>query len=322
MAAKRDYYEVLGVARDADEDAIKSAYRKLARKFHPDVNKEADAAKKFNEVQQAYDVLSDAAKRKLYDQYGHAGVESGAAAGGGPRARWSASQAGPGQGFDSDFDSEDLGSMFEAFFGGRGPGRAGPRSSRARAHQPQEEVRHQITISFMTAARGGVENVRVTTDGRARTIEVKIPAGTPDGANMRVRGGASGDDGGADLILTIKVGAHPLFRRGEGAELGKGLDLYLDLPLTLAEASLGTTVSVPTLEGKVELSVPPGTGSGKKLRLKGRGIKDSAGRQGDLYAIIQVVFPAVSALTPEERDMLRSIASKTPSPRSGPEWES
>jgi DnaJ-class molecular chaperone len=320
MSAKPDYYEVLGIARGADEDAIKSAYRKLARKFHPDVNKEADAAKKFNEVQQAYDVLSDPQKRKLYDQFGHAGVESGAAAGAGPRGRWSQPQPGPG--FDTDFDAEDLGSMFEAFFGGRGPGRSSARAGRARpASPPPDDLRHTITTSFMTAAKGGVENVRVTVDGRARTIEVKIPPGTPDGSSLRVRGGASSDDGGADLILTVRVGGHPLFRRGEGHELGKGLDLYLDLPLTIAEAALGTTVAVPTLDGKVELAVPAGAGSGKKLRLKGRGIRDASGKQGDLYAVLQVVFPGLSSLSPEERDMLRSIAAKTPSPRSGPEWD-
>ncbi len=325
MPAPRDYYEILGIPRSADDDAIKSAYRKLARKYHPDVNKEPDAAQKFNEVQQAYDVLSDASKRKLYDQFGHAGVESGATGAGGPRARWSNAGAGQrGSGFDADFDAEDLGSMFEAFFGGRGPGRASGRAARGRA-QPQpasDDIRHAISVSFMTAAKGGTENVRLTVGGRSKTIEVKIPPGTPDGANLRVRGGASSDDSSADLILSIKVGAHPLFRRGEGAELGKGLDLYLDLPLTIAEAALGTTVSVPTLEGKVELGVPAGAGSGKKLRLKGKGIRDAAGRQGDLYAVLQVVFPGLASITPEERGMLTSLAAKTPSPRAGPEWDS
>lgn len=328
MASKRDFYEVLGVAKGADDEAIKSAYRKLARKLHPDVNKDPDATKKFGEVQHAYDILSDPKKRTAYDQFGHAGVESGASASSDPsgaRARWSAAPGNAGGAADFDMDSEDLGSMFEAFFGGRGPGRAGPAGSAGRPRPRRaeaQEVRHQISVSFMTAAKGGVENLRITIGGKTRSIEVKIPPGTSDNGSLRVRGGASTDEADADLILTIRVGGHPLFRRGEGRELGVSLDLYLDLPLTIAEAALGTTVSVPTLDGKVELSVPAATPTGKKLRLKGRGIQDPAGRQGDLYAVVQVLFPAESALTPEERDTLRQIAAKTPSPRMGPGWDS
>ncbi|CAG0967564.1 Curved DNA-binding protein [Phycisphaerales bacterium] len=319
----RDYYDVLGVSKSATADDIRKAYRKLARQLHPDVNKASDAQKKFTEVQHAYDVLSDDQKRKIYDQYGPGAVEGGAApppgAGRGGRSAWP--HAGPGVRGAPDFDSEELSEMFESIFGRSSPFSAKTargRGSRQRGHAPEEETHHEVTVGFETAARGGTETLRIEHDGRARTLEVKIPAGIDDGAQLRVRGGGAKSHA-PDMILTIRTGAHPLWRRGEFSETGKGLDLYLDLPLTVAEATLGAAVTIPTLAGPVELSVPQGSASGRKLRLRGRGIRDEQGRQGDLYAVVRIV-PPPGPFSEPERDALRAMDARTPPPRDTREW--
>jgi curved DNA-binding protein len=332
--AKRDYYDALGVSRSATADEIKTAYRKLARKLHPDVNKAPDAQARFTEVQNAYDALSDPQKRKAYDQFGEAGVSgSGAAAaaaanaaggGAGPHFRWS-SAGGPGVS-SQEFDAEELGSMFEAFFGGQqgfgsvgGPGGRSGRSSRSRPQgraRHSEPLTHDLNVTFMTAAMGGTEKLRLSDGEKTRTIEVKIPPGVSEGAHLRVKGAAPE---GADLILTIHVGEHPLFRRSLPGE-GTQYDLVLDLPLTIGEATLGTTLTVPTLEGSVELKIPPGTSSGRKLRLRGRGIRPQSGEPGDLYVIAKVVVPDPSTLDDSEKETLRKISERQPNPRSGPMW--
>lgn len=330
----RDYYDTLGVSKAATPDEIKAAYRKLARKYHPDVNKEAGAQAKFTEVQQAYDVLSDEQKRKLYDQFGSAAFESGGPGAGGPHP--GAAQRGPhyswsnvggpggGPGFGVSMDEEDMSSVFDAIFGGRGGspfgggGAARPGRTRAKARQEPAEVRQDVTIDFMTAAKGGVQKLRISEEGgKQRTIEVSIPAGSEEGSQLRVRAGAGQ---GRDLILRLHIAGHELFRRGEGESAGKGLDLTLDLPLTISEATLGATVLVPTLDRPLELQVPPGTASGKKLRLKGRGINDAEGRQGDLYAVIRIVPPRGDSLTGDQQRVLREIGSETPGVRAGPGW--
>ena len=222
-----------------------------------------------------------------------------------------------------DVDAEDLSSMFDAFFGGgrdmsggaAGRTRAGKRARRAEpdAEPPSE---HELEISFMTAVRGGVERFRVNVGGRPKTIDVTIPKGIANGARLRV-----GADG-AEMILVVKIGQHPVFRRAELAQRGlpEGLDLYLDLPLTIAEATLGATVTVPTLNAPVELTVPPGTASGRKLRLRGKGIEDAHGGAGDLYAIVKIVPPEGGGVTAEEAVNLREIAERFPNPRSGQHW--
>lgn len=332
--AKRDYYEVLGVPRTATADEIRNAYRKLARQFHPDVNKSPEAPKRFTEVQEAYDTLSDEPKRKLYDQYGHADPRAAAAGAGPGGAHYSWTGAGS-PGGRMDIDSEDLSSMFEAFFGGRGgegfgvgPGVGGmggmgggasrAKARRAKPRQPEPQtIEHEITIPFMTAAKGGSEQLRISVDGKTRTLDVTIPRGIADGARLRVRGGADG----ADVILRIKVGEHPLFRRSESrGGKAEGLDLFLDLPLTIAEATLGATVSVPTLDARVELTVPPGSASGRKLRLRARGLEDAKANKGDLYAVVKIVAPDGQRLDADETATLKRIADKFPSPRAGPEW--
>lgn len=298
--AKRDYYDILGVARSASADQIKSAYRALARKLHPDVNKASDAAAKFAEVQEAYDVLSDPAKRRHYDQRGHAPPESA-----GQHYSWS--NVGR-EGVGTPMGAEDLSEMFEALFGGGGQRTRARKSRAARAEPPSTEV--DLPITFLTAAKGGTESIRLERDGQTQTVEVRVPAGVRQGAKIRARG----PDG--DLLLTVRIGQHPIFRRTEGkSDEQEGLDLYLDLPLTMAEATLGARVLVPTLENPVELLVPAGTSSGRKLRLRSRGISDASGATGDLFAIARIVAPQADSLSPSERDMLERLSARAGSPR-------
>lgn len=303
MAAK-DYYAVLGVPKTASADDIRKAYRSLARTFHPDVNKAADAATKFNDVQQAYDVLSDDQKRRIYDQHGSYD-------GSNPYANGSAR---PGAGGMPDIDSEDLSEIFNSIFGGAAPfgepPHAGHRGRGGRAGPRQGASEAELAISFETAVRGGVEPVRLSSNGKGRAVEVKIPAGIEEGAALRVRG----ERGQGDVLLRVRIGRHPTWRRGEFEETGKGLDLYLDLPLTFAEAALGATVPVPTLTGTVELTIPPGSASGRKLRLRGKGISGAEGRQGDLYVVVKIVPPS-GPFSDAEQAALRAMDARSPNPR-------
>ena len=306
--AKRDYYEVLGVSRDASAEDIKKAYRSLARTHHPDVSKAPDAQQKFTEIQEAYGVLSDETKRAQYDRLGHAGVGG---------QGWRPQGAGASH---VEFDVEDLGSVFDAFFGGEGREsfggfrRGGGRGqARARPARPRV-VEHDLDVDFETAAKGGKRSVRLSVDGQTRSIDVTVPRGVSDGAKLRVKS-AFGEEGGArtDLILRVRVAKHPLFRR-------EGLDLMLDLPVTLAEAALGSKVLVPTLGSPVELTVPAGASSGTRLRLKGRGIEDAKGATGDLYAIVKVVTPDPSTLDEDDREALRRISEHQLGVRAGRGW--
>jgi curved DNA-binding protein len=303
MATKRDYYEVLGVTKSASADEIKKAHRKLVRKFHPDVNKESGASEKFKEVQEAYDVLSDAEKRKKYDQFGHAGVGTapppgadpfegfrrqagrGGAGGGGRSYQW---QAGPNVSVD-DFGG-DFGSIFEQMFGGGGGGvRAGrPGGARERVRpEPTrgQDIEHEAQISFADAARGTNLPLQISRDGKIETIEVKIPAGVKDGSRIRIKGRGQQVIGGepGDLFIVTRVADHPFFRRDD-------LDILVDVPISMYEALLGTKVEVPTLDGPLTVTIPPGTSSHAKLRLKGRGIERGS-EKGDQYVVVKVIVP-------------------------------
>jgi DnaJ-class molecular chaperone len=320
-----DYYATLGVNRSASQDEIQKAYRKLAKKYHPDMNPDDKAAqKKFKDVQQAYDVLGDEKKRKMYDQFG-ADFEQAAA---GPGPQWS-SQVPPGFGgfeFGGGDDAnlppelQDLLRQFTSGGGGGfqfGGGPTGRRRSRRAPGQSGADVKHEVEVPFRTAVMGGEVSLRLVRPGRkAETISVKIPAGIEDGKTIRLRGqGEASPQGGppGDLLITVRVGLHPLYRRD-------GLDLIAKVPVTLAEAALGAKVDVPTPHGTITLKVPPGTSSGTRLRAKGQGIKTTAGESGDLYAEISIVIP--KQVDDESAELVRRLDARLaqPNPRADLSW--
>ncbi len=348
---KRDYYEILGLSKNASAAEIKSAFRKLAKKYHPDVSKEANAAEKFKEAQEAYAVLSDDAKRAQYDQHGHAAFS-------GPN----------GGGFDfSDFDFSDI---FGDIFGASGFGDMFG-SSRGRGNRPRKgrDILNRLEITFEEAVFGTKKNIEMavyetcqdcrgsgghgekvcsdcqgsgyvdveqrTMFGTFRTrtncrscggsgktfssscktcsangklrktkkIEIKIPAGVDTGNQLRMEGyGDAGINGGpnGDLYIEFLVQKHLLFRRD-------GNNILLDLPITIAEAALGVKKEVPTLEGKVKLTIPAGSESGDKHRLKNKGIKsvNSFGK-GDMYVIFKIIVP--KKLTAEQKKLLQELS--------------
>ncbi|HVS71492.1 MAG TPA: DnaJ C-terminal domain-containing protein [Phycisphaerae bacterium] len=352
MATTRDYYEILGIAKNATADEIKKAYRKLARKYHPDVNKnDSSAEAKFKEVQEAYDVLSDAKKREAYDQFGHAGVNSAAAA----EAAAAAAAAGRGAGgfryatqtpggATVDFGEVDLNDLFESFLGGQGRaargggrkrgggggggrnpfsgggfggfgGEAGGGGAGHVADETGADLTYPSTISFEQAIRGTTTEIALKSPDNSinETISVKIPPGVSEGAKVRARGkGHPGPGGRGDLLIAIHIEPHPYFRRD-------GQNIELDLPLSAAEAASGATISVPTIDGKIDLRVPPGIGSGKRLRIKGRGVPQRDGSRGDQFVRILIQLPP--DLSPDEKAQLAAIdKSHNFDPRRGLPW--
>jgi curved DNA-binding protein len=314
----RDLYDILGVKRGASDDEIKKAYRAAARSLHPDVNKAPDAAAKFAEVQRAYETLSDSDKRKMYDRYGEAGLHPGF-------TEPSRGRAGPAGmhvgGFD--FDPDDLSSIFEGIFGAEGkPGARGRSAGDRPGRRPTRGARfdEELRISFMEAARGCKRSVTLRSAEGTKAVEVKVPAGVEDGQVLRMQGPFGSKGQAAEVLLTIRVAAHPLFKRGKPDEPANGLDLTLELPVTIAEATLGAEISVPTPGGPVVLKIPPESSSGRRLRLKGRGIKDEPGRMGDLYVVVRIVTPRVESLDEAMRASLSALGQATPNPRSGSDW--
>ena len=352
---KRDYYEVLGVSKTATDAEIKSAFRKLAKKYHPDVSKEENAAEKFKEVQEAYAVLSDPDKRKKYDQFGHSAFQNN---GGG---------AGGFQGFDG-FDFGDMGDIFDDILGGFGFSS----NSRRSANGPRKgnDVLYRMTISFDEAVHGCEKDIdldtvdncpnchgeggfnsktcpecrgsgTITSEQRTmfgsflskttcpechgtgnifekkcpdcngkgkirknKTITVTVPAGIDNGNRLRLTGkGEAGENGGrnGDLYLEFTVKDHDFYKRNED-------DIYIDLPLTITEAVLGCIKEVPTIYGNVELTIPSGTQSLDKLRLRGKGIENvNTKRKGDMYAVVKVIMP--EKLTKEQKNLFESLAN-------------
>lgn len=285
----QDYYKSLELSRTATQEEIQKAYRKLARKYHPDLNPDDHAAQqKFKDIQQAYDVLGDAEKRKLYDQFGpdyervaQGGAFHGGAPGGGGFEDLFGGGAGPG-GFQ--FEG-DLGDLFRQFGGGGGGGR---RASRGRPQAVRgRDFSIQHTIPFNTAVLGGEASIPIQRDGKMESLQVKIPPGVESGKKIRLRGqGEAGSGGGpaGDLMVTLQVAAHPHFKRS-------GQNLELRLPVTLGEAIRGTVVDLPTPDGTVSLKIPPGSSSGQRLRVKGQGVRSSTGPAGDLLVEIQIKLP-------------------------------
>jgi DnaJ-class molecular chaperone len=320
----RDYYDILGVKRTATPDEIRAAYRKLALQFHPDKNKSPDAPAKFKELASAYEVLSDEQKRPLYDQFGEAGVNAGAGgAGNGERgAAGGRRRPGGGGGGGGGGGRGGGGGGGGGGFGGFNPFGDEDDEPPTQRHAPratQQQV-HEVRVEFVTAAKGGTQSFRIQGEAGAKTVEVKIPAGLDDGAQLRVRGVLTDSRGqAADLLLKVHVLPHDLWRR----EGGKGLDLMLDLPLSIAEATLGAVVDVPTLTGWVQLQVPAGTPSGRRLRIREKGIRTEDGRYGDLYVVVQIVPPVSLNASDLEKDVLRrmSDASGTFRVRSAAAWQ-
>jgi DnaJ-class molecular chaperone len=318
-----DYYKTLGVSRDASQADIQKAYRGLARKYHPDRNPDDPQAKqKFQEVQAAFDVLNDKSKRDLYDRYGSSFESMGSGGGPSGRAQW---RPEGGQGFEdfdfSQFFGERFGGAggFEDIFAQAARGGAGVKGRRTRA-QPQPErgadLLTELEIPLHTAVMGGEAQVGVRrASGEVDTIAVKIPVGIEDGKRIRLRGqGEPGPGGGpsGDILITIHVGRHPYFER-------RGDNLYVTLPMTLAEAAAGAKVDVPTPKGTVALRVPAGTSSGTKLRIKGHGVERKGQPPGDLLAEVQIQLPA--GLSPEDVDEIKAIDSKYPqNPRKELRW--
>ena len=257
MPPRKDYYSILGVSRNATKEDIKKAYRKLARKYHPDLNPgNKDAEQKFKEIQEANEVLSNEEKRKNYDTFGTADFQTGPG-----RTRWRWSEGAPGGPGGVEFDIGDLGgfeNLFGDIFGSRWAER-GPSKGR--------DLEYHVTIDFETAIKGGTRDLTIskqTRDGKVarETLSVRIPAGVDDGSRIRVKGkGEQGTGTSGDLFLRIKVKPHPIFGRKED-------DIYVDLPITFYEAALGAHITVPTIDGWATLTVPPNVQTGTKLRLK------------------------------------------------------
>lgn len=347
---KRDYYEILGIDRSASQDEIKSAFRKLAKKYHPDVSKEDDAAEKFKEAQEAYAVLSDEQKRRQYDQYGHSAFNNNGASG-------------------FDFSGFDFSDIFGDIFGGGGFGfNFGGGNGSSNRPRKGQDILMKMDLTFEEAINGVKETINVTVmdkcdkcsgkgghgektcptchgSGQVSTeqrtmfgtfmsratcstcsgkgitysetcskcsgvgkvkvnkdIEIKIPAGIDNGNQLRVAGkGEAGSNGGpnGDIYIEFRVKSHPLFVRGDS-------DIYLDLPITITEAVLGCKKDIPTLSGKVKLTIPAGSTTGEKHRLKGKGVQNVDGYgKGDMYVVINVITP--TKLTKEQKKLFEQL---------------
>lgn len=286
-----DYYQTLGVARDASPDDIKRAYRKLARKYHPDLSKEADAEARFKAIGEANEVLKDPEKRAAYDAVGSRYQQQ--AGGHGdfqPPPGWDAGFEFSGRG-DEGFDAQDHSDFFEALFGRAARG-AGAR--RAGMRMPGQDHHAKVLIDLEDAYRGAQRSVSLRmpaldAEGRGvmqeRTLTITIPKGVREGQHLRLAGQGGpglGDGPPGDLFLEIAINPHRLYRVD-------GRDVHVDLPLAPWEAALGASVAAPTPDGEVELTIPPGSAAGRKLRLKGRGIPGSPA--GDLYVVLAIALP-------------------------------
>lgn len=298
--AYKDYYSVLGVTRSASAEEIQQAYRKLARKYHPDVSKEKDAEQHFKALGEAYDVLKDEQKRKLYDQYGE---QWKAVSEGGPPPSGAGRVNVDFNGFrDEDFDPEafsDVGSLFEAFFGGRGA-QSGARGGRRRWPAGGGDREATLELTVEEAFRGGERAITLldAESGEQKRYTVRIPPAVRSGQRIRLAGEGHAGSGGApagDLYLQVVVQGSDRFRL-------EGDDAYTTLPVTPWEAGLGATVTLVTLDGEVRMKVPAGSSTGRKIRLRGKGYGKPDGPRGDLYAEIRVEMPPT--LSDEERQLL------------------
>ncbi len=311
MAAARDFYQILGVSRNATQDEIQRAYRKLARAHHPDVNRDPGAEDRFKDVSEAYDVLHDPETRRRYDAFGPdfrripadvdpdswnraaAGAGRGSGPGPGRRpGRGPAPDTGYSTGPGPDIDLDDL---LGGLFGGRAGRGWGP--------IPGADQEAVIELTVEEAYRGTRRSVTLEAGGQTRTLEVTIPAGVTDGQRIRLAGqGGRGTEGAAagDLYLIAAITPHRRYRV-------EGRDLHVELPLAPWEAALGTTAAVDTPDGEAKVKVPPGTSSGRRLRLRGRGLPNPRGTPGDLFAEARILVPA--KLSADERRLFEELAA-------------
>jgi curved DNA-binding protein len=314
----KDYYQSLGVSRDASQEDIRKAFRKLAREYHPDVAKDKKAAEeKFKEINEAYEVLSDPAKRKKYDTLG---------------ANWNRAQPPPGAGpfggrgfrgqngeeFEFHFGGTGFSDFFEQFFGGAGQDGFGyedfaqaRRGGAAAGPSRGKDIEGDIMVTLNEAFQGSVRTIsfqrrnRQTGKAASESFRVRIPVGVTEGQLIRVPGkGEEGFNGGApgDLYLRVRFAQHPDFRV-------RGSDLYYDLDLAPWEAVLGTNVTIPALDGPVTVRIPPGTGTGQQLRIRGKGLPAAGGARGDLYAVITIQAPA--EVSTQERELWQQLAQRS-----------
>ncbi len=293
MAAKKDFYEVLGVTKSASEAEIKSAYRKLARKYHPDVDKSAGAAEKFKEVSEAYQVLSDPQKKGAYDQYGHSAFDrsnpfaGGGAGGGNPfegfrTYSWGTGNGNPNVEFDMGGFSDPF-DLFEQIFGMGGAGFGGMRRTPT----------YQLNVSFDEALKGAQKEIEIEqrdAQGRAtrKRLKIKIPAGVDNGTKMRF----------GEIDIVFRVSGHPSFLR-------EGADLFSDVHLSVPQLVLGDTIDVETVHGQVKLRVPNATSPGTLIKIKGKGMPNLRGGMGDHYVRIHLDLP--KGLSPEEKNLYEQL---------------
>lgn len=294
----RDYYEVLGIAADASPEELKKSYRRLAKQYHPDVNKGNKSSEdRFKEISEAYSILSDPEKRKQYDmlrRYG--GVPPGAGFGGGPAGgfRWTRTAGGPSRGEAQEFEFpgfDGLGDLFGELFNmggvrGRRPSTGAGRARGSEASVRGQDISTSVEISFSEAIYGTEREITIDRDGRRERIKVKIPPGVDSGSRVRVAGkGGGGAREAGDMYLDVRVLPDPHFRR-------EGADVYTEVPITIYESVLGAKIDVPTLDGTAKMTVPSCTSSGQKFRLKGKGAPIPGKRgTGDLYVIARIVPP-------------------------------
>ncbi len=309
--AFQDYYETLGVARDATQEQIQAAYRKLARKYHPDVNKSPDAEEKFKQINEANEVLRDPEKRRKYDALGpnwRNGQEftppPGYGYGGSARPEYRT--VNPEE--FGEFSGGDFSDFFESLFGGLGRARRGGRGAPLR--ERGEDIETEITAPLEDIVHGAARTVSLRMqirdeDGNVReetkTYDVRIAPGTPNGARLRLAGqGRPGYNGGepGDLYIRVHIAPHPKFRI-------EGQNLVTEVPVTPWEAALGAEIPIPTVDGVVQAKLPAGTGSGKRLRLRGQGLPDRSGKRGDLLAAIRIEVP--KTLTERERELFEDL---------------
>ena len=311
MATKTDFYDVLGVPRSAKADEIKKAYRKLAAKHHPDRNAgDAEAERRFKQAQEAYDVLGDEKKREQYDRFGAAAFEGGGPGGHPFGQQWSGRGGGGPQGMEFDFGGgagfdDVLSSLFgNRAGGGRSPGGpGGGRSVRG------ADVEARMEVPFLTAVLGGSQDVTLQAPGSGpQHLEMTVPPAVRDGAKLRLSGkGQPSPTGGpaGDLIVTVQVQPHRWFTR-------EGADVHLELPIGYDEALLGTEAEVPTVDGRLTVTVPPGTSGGQKLRLRGKGGPrgKGSGERGDQFVTVRIVVP--KTLDDLGRDLVTQLADRYP----------